>query len=106
MAFTSAGVGMSTPTRSLPLARFSARLGLMSGQDAQRIVAHMEAVGLPASLRSLGLECSGRRLAGPAVQGAFAAHSGIAPLPPARRAAGIGSRFRPTATARPREMIR
>lgn len=44
-------------------ARFSARLGLMSGQDAQRIVAHMEAVGLPASLRSLGLECSGRRLA-------------------------------------------
>ena len=44
-------------------ARFSARLGLMSGQDAQRIAAHMEAVGLPASLRSLGLECSGRRLA-------------------------------------------
>lgn len=44
-------------------ARFSARLGLMPGQDAQRIVAHMEAVGLPASLRSLGLECSGRRLA-------------------------------------------
>lgn len=44
-------------------ARFSARQGLMSGQDAGRIVAHMEAVGLPPSLRALGLDCDGRRLA-------------------------------------------
>lgn len=44
-------------------ARFSARQGLMSGQDAGRIVAHMAAVGLPASLKSLGLDCDGRRLA-------------------------------------------
>lgn len=44
-------------------ARFSARLGLMSGQDAGRVTAHIAAVGLPASLRSLGLDCDGRRLA-------------------------------------------
>ncbi|MGV3511794.1 MAG: 3-dehydroquinate synthase [Novosphingobium sp.] len=44
-------------------ARFSARQGLMSGQDAQRIVAHMEAAGLPSSLQSLKLACDGRRLA-------------------------------------------
>lgn len=44
-------------------ARFSARQGLMSDQDAGRIVAHMAAVGLPASLKSLGLDCDGRRLA-------------------------------------------
>lgn len=44
-------------------ARFSARQGVMSGQDAGRIVAHMEAIGLPPSLRALGLDCDGRRLA-------------------------------------------
>jgi 3-dehydroquinate synthase len=44
-------------------ARFSARQGLMSRQDAGRIVAHMEAAGLPPSLRALGLDCDGRRLA-------------------------------------------
>lgn len=45
-------------------ARFSARRGLMNGQDARRIAAHMEAVGLPSSLQSLGLACDGRRLVG------------------------------------------
>jgi 3-dehydroquinate synthase len=44
-------------------ARFSVRQGLMHGQDAERIAAHLAAVGLPASLRSLGLDCDGRRLA-------------------------------------------
>lgn len=44
-------------------ARFSARQGLMAGQDARRIVAHMEAIGLPSSLQSLHLDCDGRRLA-------------------------------------------
>lgn len=43
-------------------ARFSVRRGLMNGQDARRIAAHMEAVGLPSSLQSLGLACDGRRL--------------------------------------------
>ncbi len=44
-------------------ARFSARQGLMSGQDAGRVTAHFAAVGLPASLVALGLDCDGRRLA-------------------------------------------
>ncbi|MDF8331846.1 3-dehydroquinate synthase [Novosphingobium cyanobacteriorum] len=44
-------------------ARFSARLGLMTGQDAQRVAAHIGAIGLPASLAALGLDCDGRRLA-------------------------------------------
>lgn len=44
-------------------ARFSARQALMTGQDAQRIVAHLSAVGLPAKLTDLGLACTGRRLA-------------------------------------------
>lgn len=43
-------------------ARFSVRRGMMNGQDARRIAAHMEAVGLPSSLQSLGLACDGRRL--------------------------------------------
>ncbi len=43
-------------------ARYSARLGLMSGQDAGRISAHIGAVGLPASLKALGLSCDGERL--------------------------------------------
>ena len=44
-------------------ARYSARQGLMSGQEAGRIVAHIEGVGLPASLGVLGLDCDGRKLA-------------------------------------------
>lgn len=44
-------------------ARFSVRQGLMNGQDAERIAAHIAAAGLPASLVALGLTCSGRRLA-------------------------------------------
>jgi 3-dehydroquinate synthase len=44
-------------------ARFSVRLGLMHGQDAGRIAAHLQTVGLPAGLGALGLACNGRRLA-------------------------------------------
>jgi 3-dehydroquinate synthase len=44
-------------------ARFSQAQGLMHGQDAGRVVAHLRAVGLPATLRELGLTCDGRRLA-------------------------------------------
>jgi 3-dehydroquinate synthase len=44
-------------------ARYSQRLGLLGGQDAGRIAAHIGAVGLPASLPALGLNCDGRRLA-------------------------------------------
>ncbi|EGD58577.1 3-dehydroquinate synthase [Novosphingobium nitrogenifigens DSM 19370] len=44
-------------------ARFSVRLGLMNGQDAERIAAHIGAVGLPASLSALSLTCDGARLA-------------------------------------------
>lgn len=43
--------------------RFSARRGLMSGADAERIVAHIAAVGLPADLAALGLACDGQALA-------------------------------------------
>lgn len=44
-------------------ARFSVRQGLMAGQDAERVVRHIGAVGLPASLNALDLQCDGRRLA-------------------------------------------
>ncbi|WP_408591544.1 3-dehydroquinate synthase [Novosphingobium sp.] len=44
-------------------ARFSVRQGLMHGQDAERIAAHIGSVGLPASLAALGLDCDGRKLA-------------------------------------------
>lgn len=44
-------------------ARFSARQGLMSVQDAERVATHIGAVGLPASLAALSLKCDGRRLA-------------------------------------------
>ncbi len=44
-------------------ARFSARQGLMDGHDAERVAAHIGAVGLPASLKSLALTCDGRKLA-------------------------------------------
>ena len=44
-------------------ARFSVRQGLMRGQDAERVAAHLHGIGLPASLPALGLGCDGRRLA-------------------------------------------
>ena len=44
-------------------ARFSVRQGLMNGQDARRVAAHIAAAGLPSSLQALGLACDGRRLA-------------------------------------------
>lgn len=43
-------------------ARFSARQGLMAGQDAERVAAHVGGIGLPALLRPLGLDCDGQRL--------------------------------------------
>lgn len=44
-------------------ARFSARQGLMTGHDAERIAAHIGGIGLPATLSSLSLDCDGRKLA-------------------------------------------
>lgn len=44
-------------------ARFSARRGLMDAADADRIAAHIASVGLPADVRSLGLNVSGEALA-------------------------------------------
>ena len=44
-------------------ARFSVRQGLMRGQDAERIAVHLGAMGLPSSLHSLDLACTGQRLA-------------------------------------------
>ena len=44
-------------------ARYSVRRGLMAGQDAGRVAAHIGAAGLPASLRALELACTGRDLA-------------------------------------------
>ncbi len=43
-------------------ARYSARAGLMRRQDAGRIAAHIDAVGLPARLAALRLECDGAAL--------------------------------------------
>ncbi|WP_338468369.1 3-dehydroquinate synthase [Novosphingobium sp. ZN18A2] len=43
-------------------ARYSVHRGLMNGQDAERIAAHVAASGLPASLRALDLQCDGARL--------------------------------------------
>jgi 3-dehydroquinate synthase len=40
-------------------AKFSARIGLMSAADAQRVADHLANVGLPASLAALGLRCEG-----------------------------------------------
>jgi 3-dehydroquinate synthase len=45
-------------------ARYSVRRGLMRGQDAGRIAAHIADVGLPARLAELGLNCDGRALTG------------------------------------------
>lgn len=44
-------------------ARFSARRGLMAEAEAERVRAHVAAVGLPADLRALGLNVSGAQLA-------------------------------------------
>ena len=44
-------------------ARYSVRRGLMAGQDAERVAAHIGAARLPASLSALGLACTGRDLA-------------------------------------------
>jgi 3-dehydroquinate synthase len=44
-------------------ARFSAGRGLMAAQQAERIAAHIAAVGLPADARALGLNVSGAQLA-------------------------------------------
>jgi len=41
---------------------YSVRRGECSGQDAGRVVAHLRAVGLPASLADAGIEASGARL--------------------------------------------
>lgn len=43
-------------------ARYSVRRGLMRGQDAGRIAAHIASVGLPARLADLGLGCNGAAL--------------------------------------------
>ncbi len=43
-------------------ARYSVRCGLLNGQDAGRIAAHITDVGLPARLADLGLKCDGRAL--------------------------------------------
>ncbi|MDE2563492.1 MAG: 3-dehydroquinate synthase [Sphingomonadales bacterium] len=43
-------------------ARFSVRQGLMKGQEAERVAAHVAASGLPASLHALNLTCDGRSL--------------------------------------------
>ena len=43
-------------------ARYSARTGLMRGQDAERVAAHIAAMGLPASVKALDMDCSGETL--------------------------------------------
>jgi 3-dehydroquinate synthase len=43
-------------------AQYSARLGLMRDQDADRITAHIAAVGLPSRLAELALPCDGAAL--------------------------------------------
>ena len=43
-------------------ARYSVRRGLMHGQDAQRVAAHIAAAGLPASINALGMTCNGAAL--------------------------------------------
>ena len=44
-------------------ARYSARLGDISLDDAARITAAIDVVGLPSEIAALGLDCSGERLA-------------------------------------------
>lgn len=43
-------------------AYYSARLGLISQSDAERIQAHIASVDLPSDIKSLGLTCSGQTL--------------------------------------------
>ena len=43
--------------------RYSVRRGLMAGQDAGRVAAHIAAAGLPFSVAALGLGCTGQTLA-------------------------------------------
>jgi 3-dehydroquinate synthase len=45
-------------------ARFSARRGLLSAADAERVAAAIAASGLPSELSTLGLNCGGEALAG------------------------------------------
>jgi 3-dehydroquinate synthase len=45
-------------------ARFSARRGLISAADAERVAAAIAASGLPSELSTLGLNCGGEALAG------------------------------------------
>lgn len=45
-------------------ARYSARSGQMPWSEADRITRHIESIGLPASLKALGLECDGHALVG------------------------------------------
>ena len=42
--------------------RYSVRRGLCPAEDAARVVAHLRAVGLPASLREAGIDAPGERL--------------------------------------------
>ena len=43
-------------------ARYSARLGLMTTDDAERIAAHLAAASLPVTLAAAGIDCAGDRL--------------------------------------------
>ncbi|WP_288484401.1 3-dehydroquinate synthase [uncultured Novosphingobium sp.] len=45
-------------------ARYSARTGLMPEAEAERVASHIAAIGLPADLASLGLNCDGKVLVG------------------------------------------
>jgi len=44
-------------------ARYSARRGLIGDADAQKVASAIAAVGLPAEISALGMDCDGRRLA-------------------------------------------
>jgi 3-dehydroquinate synthase len=44
-------------------ARYSARRGYISDDDAERVTAAIDAAGLPGEIAALGLNCSGRALA-------------------------------------------
>ena len=43
--------------------RYSARCGLIGDADAQKVASAIAAVGLPAEISALGMQCDGRRLA-------------------------------------------
>ena len=44
-------------------ARYSVRKGLMHGQDAERVAAHISDSGMPSQVAGLGLDCDGTKLA-------------------------------------------